>query len=231
MELGGHAPVLVFPDANPEAAARACATAKFRNCGQVCISPSRFFVHETIYERFVASFVDYARSLKVGAGRNEDVTMGPMASKRGLEAAKALVEDALSAGAELLFGGHVPAGQNRGFFFEPTVLGRVPNSARIMHDEPFAPIAPIATFTDSDEVVRRANDVPFGLAGYVFSGDLAVATRAVERLEVGMVGVNDLLLATAEAPFGGVKESGMGREGGMLGIRDYLEAKYIKTRL
>lgn len=231
MELGGHAPVLVFPDADPEAAALSCATAKFRNCGQVCISPSRFFVHEDVYEPFVRRFAAFAAELQVGAGRETGTTMGPMASQRGVDGAKALVADAVEHGAELLAGGGVPAGRNGGFFFEPTVLGRVPDDARIMRDEPFAPIAPITTFTGFDEVLERANGLPFGLAGYVFSRDLGTATRAAEQLEVGMVGVNDLLLATAEAPFGGIKESGMGREGGMLGIRDYLEAKYVKVRL
>lgn len=231
MELGGHAPVLVFPDADPEEAAAACAAAKFRNCGQVCISPSRFFVHESVYERFARRFAEFARGLRIGPGREPETTIGPLASRRGLDGAKALVADALAHGAELLAGGRTPDGFGRGFYFEPTVLGRVPGEARIMRDEPFAPIAPITAFTDFDEVIARANDVPFGLAGYVFSRDLSVATRAAEQLEVGMVGINDMLLATAEAPFGGVKESGMGREGGMLGIRDYLEAKYIKTRL
>ncbi|MEO9340777.1 NAD-dependent succinate-semialdehyde dehydrogenase [Mesorhizobium sp. SB112] len=231
MELGGHAPVIVFADSNPQETAMACAAAKFRNAGQVCISPSRFYVHESIYQPFVDSFVESARRLQLGHGRETGVTMGPMASQRGQGGAKDLVADALTQGAELLSGGRVPAKFNHGFFFEPTVLGRVPDCARIMRDEPFAPIAPIATFTDYDEVIARANNVPFGLAGYVFSRDLRLATKAAEDLETGMVGVNDLLLATAEAPFGGIKESGMGREGGMLGIRDYLEAKYIKTRL
>lgn len=231
MELGGHAPVIVFGDADPHEAATACALAKFRNAGQVCISPSRFYVHQSIYASFVESFVQTTLRLKLGHGRDAGVTMGPMASRRGLEAAKALVANALESGAELLTGGGVPASFDRGFFFGPTVLSRVPDSALIMQEEPFAPIAPITTFTDYDDVIARANSVPFGLAGYVFSRDLRLATKAAEDLETGMVGVNDLLLAAAEAPFGGVKESGMGREGGMLGIRDYLEAKYIKTRV
>lgn len=230
MELGGHAPVIVFPDTDPSEAARICAAAKFRNAGQVCISPSRFYVHRSIYEPFAATFAEAARSLSLGHGRDSAVTMGPMASRRGQDGAKELVRDALAHGAKVLAGGGPPQGFNRGFFFEPTVLGDVSDDARIMSDEPFAPIAPIASFSNYDEVMKRANGLPFGLAGYVFSKDLAVTTRAAEDLEVGMVGVNDMLLATAEAPFGGVKESGMGREGGMLGIRDYLEAKYIKTK-
>ncbi|MGV6875199.1 NAD-dependent succinate-semialdehyde dehydrogenase [Pseudochelatococcus sp. B33] len=231
MELGGHAPVLIFEDSDPVEAAQLCAAAKFRNAGQVCISPSRFYVHETIYAPFAETFAAAARALTLGHGRDATVTMGPMASRRGQEAARDLVKDAVGRGAELIAGGDTPAGFNAGFFFEPTVLGQVPDDARIMNDEPFAPIAPLTTFADYDDVIARANAVPFGLAGYVFSRNLRLANKAARDLETGMVGVNDLLLATAEAPFGGVKESGMGREGGMLGIRDYLEAKYIKTRL
>lgn len=231
MELGGHAPVLVFDDVDAEVAGRACATAKFRNSGQVCISPSRFYVHEDSYEVFSRTFVKVADGMKIGRGIDEGVEMGPMANARGVATAKALVEDAVSKGAELLTGGEPPAAFNRGYFFAPTVLGRVPDDARIMKEEPFAPVAPITTFRDYDEVMRRANALPFGLAGYVFSNNIRTATLAAEDLEVGMVGVNELLLASAEAPFGGVKESGMGREGGVLGLRDYMEAKYIKVRL
>jgi len=231
MELGGHAPVVVFDDADVVKAAEACAAAKFRNCGQVCISPSRFYVHEDIYEDFSTRFAELAKSLKLGRGGDDGVTMGPLANTRGLETTKALVADALERGAALLAGGKAPAGFNRGYFFEPTVLGRVPDAARIMVEEPFAPIAPITTFREFDDVIARANALPFGLAGYVFSKSLRTATLAAEAIEVGMVGVNDMMLAVAEAPFGGVKESGMGREGGALGIRDYLEPKYIKMRL
>ncbi|MBI3434371.1 MAG: NAD-dependent succinate-semialdehyde dehydrogenase [Proteobacteria bacterium] len=231
MELGGHAPVLVFEDADVEKAAEAAATAKFRNCGQVCISPSRFYVHENAYAAFTRRFVEVARGLKLGRGCDDGVTMGPLANARGLETARMLVADAVKRGADLLSGGRTPSEFNRGYFFEPTVLGHVPDDARIMVEEPFSPVAPIAAFSEFDDVVRRANALPFGLAGYVFSKSLRTATLAAEALEVGMVGVNDMLLASAEAPFGGVKESGMGREGGSLGIRDYLEAKYIKCRL
>ena len=157
--------------------------------------------------------------------------MGPLANRRGLETIQELVADARQRGAEVLAGGSVPAEANRGFFFEPTVLGHVPDDARIMREEPFGPVAPLTTFTSYDEVMERANALPFGLAGYVFSNDLRTATRAYEDLEVGMVGVNEMLLATAEAPFGGVKESGMGREGGSFGIGDYLETKYVKIKL
>ncbi|MHA6345381.1 NAD-dependent succinate-semialdehyde dehydrogenase [Roseivivax sp. CAU 1761] len=231
MELGGHGPVIVFPDYDPVKAAETCAPVKFRNCGQVCISPTRFYVHEDGYEAFASRFAEIARGLKIGRGTEEGVQVGPMANRRGVETVQRMTEDALARGAELLTGGRVPPGRNEGFFFEPTVLGRVPDDALVMTEEPFGPIAPITTFRDYDEVMARANSLPFGLAGYVFSGHLGTATRAQEDLEVGMVGVNEMLLATAEAPFGGIKESGMGREGGSLGIHDYLNPKYVKTRL
>ena len=231
MELGGHAPVIVFEDADPVAAARAAGTAKFRNSGQVCISPSRFYVHESIVKPFAAAFADLAKGLKLGHGLTDGVTMGPLANSRGLDHAKSLVDDAQKCGSRVLAGGGPPAGSNRGYFFEPTGLADVPDQARVMIEEPFVPIAPIASFSKFDEVIHRANNVPFGLAGYVFTNSLRTATLASEALECGMVGVNEMLLATAEAPFGGIKESGMGREGGSLGIKDYLEPKYIKYRL
>jgi len=231
MELGGHGPVVVFDDFDAVQAAQMCAATKFRNCGQVCISPTRFYVHESSYDAFANRFAEIAKSLKIGVGLNDGVQVGPMANKRGLETIKRMTQDALDRGAELLAGGKAPAGFDQGNFFEPTVLGRVPDDALVMMEEPFGPIAPITTFTDYDEVMARANSLPFGLAGYVFSNNLSIATRAYEDLEVGMVGVNEMLLATAEAPFGGVKESGMGREGGSLGIQDYLVAKYVKIKL
>ncbi len=231
MELGGHGPVIVFEDADAIAAARACAATKFRNCGQVCISPSRFYVHESSYEEFAKEFARIAAALKVGRGMDKGVEMGPMANRRGLDGALALIADAVERGAEVLAGGGRPNGRDKGFFLQPTVLGRVADDARIMNEEPFAPVAPITTFTDFDDVMARANSLPFGLAGYVFTNDLQTAHLASEAMEVGMVGVNEMLLATAEAPFGGIKESGMGREGGSLGIKDYLVPKYIRMKL
>jgi len=231
MELGGHGPVLVFDDFDAERAAEVCATTKFRNCGQVCISPTRFYVHENSYEAFADRFVAVAKSLKIGRGLDDGVQVGPMANKRGQDTIQKMTQDAIDRGAQLLTGGQTPAGFNKGYFVEPTVLGRVPDDALVMREEPFGPIAPITTFRDYDEVITRANALPFGLAGYVFSNNLSVATRAYEDLQVGMVGVNEMLLATAEAPFGGVKESGIGREGGSLGIQDYLDAKYVKIKL
>ncbi|MEI4473861.1 NAD-dependent succinate-semialdehyde dehydrogenase [Frigidibacter sp. MR17.24] len=230
MELGGHAPVLVFADADAAAAGAACARTKFRNAGQVCISPSRFFVHEDVYAPFAAAMADTARALRIGHGHEPGTEVGPMANARGRRRILDLIADAREKGAEVLAGGGVPAGRNRGYFVEPTVLGRVPDHARILSEEPFGPVAPIQTFRDEAEVIGRANALPFGLAAYVFTRSMATADRAVDALEAGMVGVNDLLLATAEAPFGGVKDSGMGREGGRIGILDYLEPKYVKYR-
>jgi succinate-semialdehyde dehydrogenase/glutarate-semialdehyde dehydrogenase len=231
MELGGHGPVIVFEDADAEKAAEVCAGTKFRNCGQVCISPTRFYVHEARYDAFAAKFAQVAKSIKVGRGMDEGTQMGPMANARGLETIKTMVADAVDRGAEILAGGQPPKDFNRGFYYEPTVLGRVPDDAMVMTEEPFGPIAPLTTFTEYDDVMTRANSLPFGLAGYLFTHDLGTATRASEDMEVGMVGVNEMLLATAEAPFGGIKESGMGREGGSLGIHDYLEPKYVKMKL
>jgi len=230
LELGGHAPVLVFGDADPVAAGKACATAKFRNNGQVCISPSRFYVHASIKDKFAVAMVETAQALKLGGGVDPTVTCGPLINARGRERIENLVADALKEGAKLLTGGNRPKEFNRGYFYEPTVLDEVPDHARVMIDEPFGPIAPISAFHDFDEVIERANGTTFGLAGYVFSSSLQNANRAANALEVGMVGVNDMLLAAAEIPFGGTKESGFGREGGQLGIFDYVEAKYIKLR-
>jgi succinate-semialdehyde dehydrogenase/glutarate-semialdehyde dehydrogenase len=231
MELGGHAPVIVHRDADPVAAARALAMAKFRNSGQVCISPSRFYVHASLKEPFERTFAEVAGTIVVGDGLKDGVTMGPMIRRKGLEGALALIQDAVKRGARVLHGGGRPAHLNKGHFLEPTVLTDVSDDARIMNEEPFAPIAPIAPFTDEDDVIRRANGLPFGLAAYVFTNDAERGQRTAERLESGMVGVNEVLLATAEAPFGGIKESGFGREGGALGIKDYLEPKYIRQKL
>ena len=233
MELGGHAPVLVFEDADVELAAEQCARFKYRNCGQVCASPSRFYVHESLYARFGERFAEVARSLKVGPGLDPATEVGPMANRRGLTHARRLIDDALGHGARLLAGGGRPAGlaSDRGYYLAPTVLADVPATAAIMRDEPFAPVAPIAPFTSFDEAIALANSTPYGLASYLFSRSLKTATLASEAIEAGMVGINELAIASAEMPFGGVKESGMGREGGALGIRDYLEPKFIKTRL
>ena len=231
MELGGHAPAIVHRDADPVGSARALAMAKFRNAGQVCISPSRFYVHASLRDAFEQAFVDSARAIVVGDGLKSGVDMGPMIRPAALDSALALIEDAVGKGARLLCGGRRPVHLNTGHFIEPTVLGDVPDDARIMREEPFAPVAPISAFRDEDEALARANSLPYGLAAYVFTNDAERAARTAEGLESGMVGVNEVLLATAEAPFGGVKDSGFGREGGALGILEYLEPKYIRHRL
>jgi succinate-semialdehyde dehydrogenase/glutarate-semialdehyde dehydrogenase len=231
MELGGHAPVLVFDDVDAKAVGELCARTKFRNAGQVCISPTRFYVHQAVYAPFAKAMAETAARIRLGGGRDPGSECGPLINARGRERIIRLVDDAVERGATVLAGGGIPVEHDRGFFYAPTVLGGVADDAEIMREEPFGPVAPITTFTDFDDVVRRANDTSFGLAGYVFSTSLRTATRAAEALEVGMVGVNDLLLAAAEAPIGGIKQSGMGREGGQLGILDYLEPKYMKIRV
>ena len=231
MELGGHAPVIVHEDADPVASARTLALAKFRNAGQVCISPTRFYVHESLKAPFEQTFVEVARSLIVGDGLRADVTMGPLIRASALESALALIAEAVDRGGRLLYGGRRPAHLNTGHFLEPTILSDVPEEARIMREEPFAPIAPICGFSDERDALKRANSLSFGLAAYVFTNDVARARRTSEELEAGMVGVNETLLASAEIPFGGMKESGFGREGGALGILDYLEPKLIRHRL
>lgn len=231
MELGGHAPVIVFDDADVDYAADLSLQFKFRNTGQVCISPTRFYVHESRLDDFTGRFVAGAKKLKLGDGMSPGVDVGPLTTKKRLEAIEALVEDTRSRGATLLTGGRRPPDFNRGFFYEPTVFGRVPDDARVMTEEPFGPIAPITTFRDFDEVMARANALPVGLGGYVFTRSLKRAHEASEAMETGMVGVNTLALATPETPFGGIKESGFGREGGSLGIKDYLDVKYTNMLL
>ena len=231
MELGGHAPVIVHSDFDPVVAATKLAATKFRNCGQVCISPSRFYVHASIVGRFEECFVKVANSLILGDGLENGVTTGPMIRARTLAKALSLIEDAKDKGARLLAGGSRPVDRNKGHFLRPTVLGSVSDQAQIMIEEPFAPVAPIAAFDSFDDAIARANATQFGLASYVFTHDSALAAQTSEALEAGMVGINETLLATAEAPFGGTKASGFGREGGKFGILDYLTPKYIRHRL
>lgn len=228
MELGGQAPVLVFDDADVDAAARACVAGKFRNAGQVCASPSRFLVQRGIVDRFTERFVELTSGLVVGDGRDRRTEVGPLANARRIDASSALVEDARAKGATVLTGGGRDMRFDAGYFFEPTVLGAVTTDMAIMRDEPFAPVAPITAFDELEEALAVANSTPFALASYVFTGRTARAVAAAEGLEAGMVGVNTLALAAAEAPFGGNKESGFGREGGYEGIADYLVPKYIK---
>ena len=231
MELGGHAPVLVLNDADVNSAAITSSNTKFRNAGQVCISPTRFIVQDKIYDQYCDEFVKNTKKLKLGNGLEEGTNIGPMANLRGLEHVDNLVQDATKKGANLLTGGKRSKDFNKGYFYEPTVLNNVPDNADIMQVEPFGPVAPIVKFHDLEEGFAKANNTNFGLAGYVFTSSLKNAHLASEKLEVGMVGVNDMLLASAEIPFGGIKESGFGREGGSLGILDYLVPKYTKFKI
>lgn len=231
MELGGHSPVLVFEDADVEQAAEVSARGKFRNNGQVCIAASRFFVRESIADKFIAKFKEVTESLRLGNGREPETDVGPLANMRRLEATEALVSDAAGKGAVVACGGGRAEEFDKGFYFRPTVLTNVDTSMKVMTEEPFCPIAPITTFTDLDDALEKANATEFGLAGYIFTKNTKTAFLASEGLEVGMVGVNNLVIASAEIPFGGVKKSGFGREGGSEGIDSYTVTKYINILL
>ena len=225
MELGGHAPAIVFADADVQGAARMLAAAKFRNAGQVCVSPTRFLVHESVYSQFVDTFLAAASSIKVGSGLEKETRMGPLANSRRVEAMEMFVADAVSKGAKRRLGGKRIG--TEGYFFEPTVLLNVPLSARIMTEEPFGPIVPIASFSSFGEVVAEANRLPYGLAAYAFTASLKTATAIGAAFESGMVSINHFGLALPETPFGGVKDSGYGSEGGTEGIEAYLSTKFI----
>jgi succinate-semialdehyde dehydrogenase/glutarate-semialdehyde dehydrogenase len=229
MELGGHAPVVVCADADPEQAAARTAVAKFANSGQVCTSPSRMLVHESLYDRFVETLVEQASKLKIGNGLDEGVQMGPLANPRRLEAAVALVQDARERGAEVAFGGSPIEGP--GWFFEPTVLTDVPLDARVMNEEPFSPIAPVVPFSDLDQALELANSLPYGLAAYGFTNSSATANRLKYGLEAGILSINHCGGSVPEAPSGGVKESGYGKEGGAEGLHDYMITKRISHKL
>lgn len=226
MELGGHAPVIVHEDVDIEQVARASVLGKFRNAGQVCVSPTRFLVHRRHKDAFVAHFVAEAKKLKLGHGLDPDTDVGPLINRRRLAFIEQLVEDTKRDGAKLVLGGGRPANMNRGFFFEPTVFDDVPDDARAMREEPFGPIALISAFESFDEAIARANALPYGLAAYTFTNSMRVARRTIDALEAGIVGVNNFVAATAEMPFGGVKHSGFGRENGRQGILDYLNVKF-----
>lgn len=225
MELGGHSPVVVCADADVDAAAVQCATFKFRNAGQVCIAPNRFYVEESVAERFLDRMVTEARALKLGDSRDPATTMGPLTLASGRNKVEGLIADAVNRGAKIRAGGRRPDGRNKGFFLEPTVLSDVPDDARIMIEEPFGPVAPVATFRNLDDAITRANSTPYGLAAYAFTGSSVKADKLSAGLRAGMVGINSFLVAHAEAPFGGIGHSGMGREGGRQAIQDYQNIK------
>ncbi len=225
MELGGHSPVVVFADADPEKTADTIAAFKYRNAGQVCISPTRFYVQEGVYDRFLKRFTDNANAIKVGDGLEQGTTMGPLANARRLDAMEAIVNDSRSRGGKIVTGGKRRG--NQGYFFEPTVITEVPDDSKIMTQEPFGPVAPVVTFKSFDEVVERANALPFGLAAYAFTSSAQTATAIGDALESGMVGVNSVAISTPETPFGGIKDSGYGHEGGLEGLEVYLAKKFI----
>lgn len=226
-ELGGHAPAIVFEDADIEKAVHVLAAAKFRNAGQVCLSPSRFLVHEGVHDVFVDRMVRLARALKVGNGQDEGHTMGSLTNSRRLAEVQAMVEDAVAKGAQLHCGGSRIG--NIGYFFAPAVLTEVPDNALLMSVEPFGPIVPVQRFTSFDDVIAKANALPFGLASYVFTKSSATMSRAALRIEAGLVGINSCGVSHHESPLGGVKQSGHGREGGIEGLEAYLVKKLIAT--
>lgn len=225
MELGGHAPAMVFDDADVELASKILATNKFRNAGQVCISPTRFLIQQKVYDQFVERFVGYAKKVKVGDGLEKGTTMGPLANARRITAMETFIGDAVKHGAKVQTGGNRIG--NKGNFFEPTVLTDVPKDARVMNEEPFGPLAVIAPFSDFDEVVAEANRLPYGLASYAYTNSARTATAIANAVEAGMMSINHHGLALPEVPFGGVKDSGYGSEGGSEAIEAYLVTKFV----
>ncbi|MCA1323260.1 NAD-dependent succinate-semialdehyde dehydrogenase [Herbaspirillum sp. alder98] len=225
MELGGHAPAIVFDDADIDAAVKNLAGAKFRNAGQVCVAPTRFLVQKNVFNAFVDKFVTYAEQLKVGNGQEAGITMGPVANERRIPALEALIDDAVAQGAQLRTGGKRIG--NKGYFFQPTVLTNLPLSARAMNEEPFGPLALINSFDTLDEVIAEANRLPFGLAAYAFVKSSQVKHALASRVESGMLTINHMGLAIPEVPFGGIKDSGYGSEGGTEAIEAYVNTKFV----
>lgn len=224
-ELGGHAPAIVFDDADVAQAVQILAASKFRNAGQVCVAPSRFFVHERVYEEFVERFTTAAYAVKVGNGLTDGVQMGPLAHARRVATMRAFVNDAVECGASIVSGGDgVP---EAGHYFAPTVLRDVPDSARIMQDEPFGPVAPITPWRNLEDVLRRANSLPYGLAGFAFTRSSFNANVVAAELDVGQLGINHFGMAVAELPMGGVKESGLGSEGGSETFDGFMKTKLV----
>ncbi|MBO6487948.1 MAG: NAD-dependent succinate-semialdehyde dehydrogenase [Pelagibacteraceae bacterium] len=226
MELSGHAPFIVFDDVDIQKVVEMAIAAKFRNNGQVCISPSRFYIHENKKDEFTKSFVEKTKKLKIGNGLDKGVQLGPMTTKKRLDEVEELVEKTKQEGAQILCGGKRPAGFNKGYFYEPTVFDNVKDNFTIMRQEPFGPLVPITTFKDYDEVIERANNHELGLASYVYTNSMEKAHKTSELMETGVVAVNTPIVAVAETPFGGIKQTGYGREGGSMGIKDYLNVKY-----
>ncbi|HEX7002615.1 MAG TPA: NAD-dependent succinate-semialdehyde dehydrogenase [Trueperaceae bacterium] len=227
LELGGHAPYLVFADAELEKAVAEVVACKFRNAGQTCVCTNRVYVEEAIFDDFTERYVRAVEALQVGDPLSESTDVGPLVDRQGLEKVVAHVEDAVSKGAQVVLGGS----PGEGLFFQPTVLTGVNSDMRLMHEETFGPVAPLLSFGSETEVISRANDTPYGLAAYVYTNDLSRAWRVSEALDYGIVGVNDGVPSAPHTPFGGFKQSGLGREGGPWGIDEYLEIKYVSMGL
>jgi succinate-semialdehyde dehydrogenase/glutarate-semialdehyde dehydrogenase len=226
MELSGHSPFIVFDDVDINKVTDMAITAKFRNNGQVCISPNRFYIHESKKNEFTSMLVAKATKLKIGNGIDKDTILGPLTTEKRLQEIEALVETTKKEGAKVLCGGRRPAGFNKGYFYEPTIFDDVKDNYTIMTQEPFGPLVPILTFKDTEEVVKRANDNDLGLASYVYTNSLEKAHKVSEQMETGTCAVNTPAVAFAEVPFGGMKQTGYGREGGSMAIKDYLNIKY-----
>jgi succinate-semialdehyde dehydrogenase/glutarate-semialdehyde dehydrogenase len=225
MELGGNAPFLIFEDADLDAAVEGAMIAKMRNVGEACTSANRFHVHESVAEQFAAKLAERMGSLKIGRGTEDGVEVGPLIDDDQLSKVAELVDDAVGKGARVLTGGKRLDGA--GYFYEPTVLAGVTDDAELLKEEIFGPVAPITTFSSDDEAIAKANDTEYGLVSYIFTQDVNRAFRVIEQLETGMIGFNQGMVSNAGAPFGGVKQSGFGREGGPEGLDEYLETKYV----
>jgi succinate-semialdehyde dehydrogenase/glutarate-semialdehyde dehydrogenase len=229
MELGGNAPFLIFDDADVDDAVEGALLAKMRNIGEACTSANRFHVAESVADEFTEKLGEKMGALKVGRGTEEDVKVGPLIDDSSREKVAELVQDAVEKGAGVVVGGEIPDG--RGYFYPPTVLGNVSDDARLLKEEIFGPVAPVTSFSDEEEAVAKANDTEYGLVSYVYTSNLKRALRVIEGLETGMVGLNQGMVSNAGAPFGGVKHSGIGREGGFEGIEEFLEVKYVAVNL
>jgi len=226
MELSGHAPFIVFDDVDINKVTDMAIAAKFRNNGQVCISPNRFYIHENKKAEFTKQIVEKTKKLKIGNGLDQDTNLGPLTTKKRLKELETLVEKTKAEGGTILCGGKKPAAFNKGFYYEPTVFDNIKDNFTIMKEEPFGPLIPLLSFKYFDEVIERANNNDLGLASYIYTNSLEKANKASELIETGTVAVNTSVVAVAEAPFGGIKQTGYGREGGSMAIKDYLNIKY-----
>ena len=226
MELSGHAPFIVFDDVDINKVTDMAIAAKFRNNGQVCISPNRFYIHENKKDEFTKQIVEKTKKLKIGNGLDKDTNLGPLTTKKRLNEIESLVEKTIKEGAKILCGGKKPPFFNKGFYYEPTVFDNIKDDFTIMKEEPFGPLIPLLSFKNFDEVIKRANNNDLGLCSYIYTNNLERANKASELMETGTVAVNTPHVAFAEAPFGGIKQTGYGREGGSMAIKDYLNIKY-----